>query len=70
MAPNLTTEAAPRLNAIADHLGVPVAIFYDDPAQQDPSLDDLRKAYLAAAQAYTQGLRRKAQSVTLSEAIR
>jgi hypothetical protein len=61
-------EAAPRLKAIADHLGVPVAIFYADPAQQDPSLDDLRKAYLAAAQAYTQGLRRRAQSASLAGA--
>jgi hypothetical protein len=68
MAPKLTTETVPRLKAIADHLGVPVAIFYDDPAQQDPSLDDLRKAYLAAAQAYTQGLRRKAQSASLAGA--
>jgi hypothetical protein len=68
MAAISINEAAPRLKAIADHLGVPVAIFYDDPVQQDPSLDDLRKTYLAAAQAYTQGLRRKAQLVTLAGA--
>jgi len=68
MAVRFTDEAAPRLKAIADHLGVPVAIFYDEPAQQDPLLDDLRQAYLAAAQAYTQGLRRKAQSASLAGA--
>lgn len=63
-----TNEAAIRLKAIADHLNVPVAAFYDDADQQDPSLEELRQAYLAAAQAYTQGLRRKAQSVTLAGA--
>jgi hypothetical protein len=66
MAPKLNTEADMRLKAIADRLGVPVAVFYDEPSQQDPSLDDLFRAFIAAAEAYTQGVRRAAQSVTLA----
>jgi hypothetical protein len=65
MAPKLTTEAALRLKAIADHLGVPVGSFYDP---QDPSIEELRKAYVTAAEAYTRGIRRRAQSVSLAEA--
>ena len=65
MARQPVNEADQRLKAIADHLGVPVSTFY---GPQDPSLEDLRKAYVAAAEAYTRGLRRKARSVTLAGA--
>jgi HD superfamily phosphodiesterase len=61
-----------RLQVIADHLGISVSAFtaemsLDAADPQDVSLEKLRQAFLAAADAYTQGLRRKAQSVTLVE---
>lgn len=59
-----------RLQSIADVLGLPVEIFFDEPVAEDrsdePSLDDLRRAFVAAAEAYNRGLQRKAQSVSLS----
>lgn len=62
-----------RLQAIADCLNLPVAVFFDEPASDagsdDASLDDLRRAYVAAAEAYTQGLHRAAQSVSLAGTV-
>lgn len=61
-----------RLQAIADHLGISVSAFTAEMSlnaadPEDASLEELRRAFLAAADAYTQGLRRKAQSVSLAE---
>lgn len=59
-----------RLQSIADVLRLPVEIFFDELVAEDrsdePSLDDLRRAFVAAAEAYSQGLHRKAQSVSLA----
>lgn len=58
------------LQAIADQLRLPVAVFFDEPASdagsEDASLDDLRRAIISAAEAFNQGLQRKAQSVSLA----
>lgn len=55
-----------RLQSIADVLRLPVEVFFDELVTADPSLEDLRKALFAAFEAYTQGLHRKAQSVSLA----
>ncbi len=54
---------ASRLHAIADALSVPVASFY---APQSPTVEDLRRALVAAEQAYAEAVRREAQAVSLA----
>lgn len=68
--PRSISDNDTRLQAIADTLGLPAAVFFDEPASDtgsdEASLDDLRRAFLSAAEAFNQGLQRKAQSVSLA----
>lgn len=66
--PNSTPD---RLQAIADVLRLPVSVFFDEPTPvdgtQEHSPEYLRLALIAAAEAYSRSLHRKAQSVSLAE---
>ncbi len=67
--PRSISDNDTRLQAIADCLGLPVAVFFDEPAEAEPKqlpTDDLMRAVISAAETYMRARERAARSVSLA----
>lgn len=67
--PRSISDNDTRLQAIADCLKLPVAVFFDEPAEAEPQElppGDLMRAVISAAETYMRARERAAQSVSLA----